>query len=984
MTEGSASPNNVPAQIAPPKPTRVVADAVARDLSLTSSPMLMRKERAGSSLSARPLRSLYNSEEDGDDEEVAEFLRRRRLAEPPRGRAAHFDDLLEETKLLIFSYLFLNPDLFSSAWGVCKSWNRLCRSRALWNRVPSFNPNGSINPFAFRNLGTKNQGTEGTCFKVFHRRSGRLFAMKRARVYPQGEGVPYYMLRELAFLKGLKHPNIASVERISLFDNKLHLFFGYMDKSLFDLINPNNDANGGFPLPSSLTKRFLYQILQGVAFCHQRGVLHRNLKPKHLLIDIPALSESAMRCVNVDEEKTRLGEMLGMDVSGVSKLATDLTASPPRKKCKIGESTRAATASSSRDAAASTSSGEEATINTAVHRKLLESAEQGTVRISDFALVRSTSIPLRSYTAEVVTLWYRSPEVLMGGQYFAAVDIWSVGCVFAEMFLGKPLFPGICEIDQLFQIFFKLGTPDDETWEEFRELPNYKFEFPNWKQRPLKKHINLLEPAGLDLMAKLLHINPSRRITAEDALKHEYFDSVREGSSLASLEATEVRQAERLAQRESLESALPEANRSFDKDFPPEQYPPGRMDLNNLSWAGAGTMDEASCWKYSIELENIISTKERSRKGLEDPVYLVRYYLYLKSLEKEMYPLVNYMGEALTMNKIGKRPTGLVGSGLVTGVARLPGSGPPAAAALASHANVPDAAAGTADQAGQPSTLQADASIHAKLMPHHRSMLVDWLVEVIDVFEMSVRSVFMAVNYTDRYLAINMVERKRFQLLGATCLHIASKCEDVSYIGVDDLVVCADKVYKPEDVLALEEQVLNSLDFRICVPTVVDFLNVFVIRLQYSAEEDAICTVTPRNAAVSPKQEKAMQVSIETHTLARYLAELSLQELSFISRMPSLVAAACLVLAVFNQREHVEWSRVTAVTGYTASELCDCVNQLRVVHVEARFTSQVQVILRRYQRPDNFGVANFNNDRPLEELFGPGHIGPPMRRREGT
>ena len=76
---------------------------------------------------------------------------------------------------------------------------------------------------------------------------------------------------------------------------------------------------------------------------------------------------------------------------------------------------------------------------------MLQAAEYGTIRISDFALVRSTSIPLRNYTTEVVTLWYRSPEVLMGGQYFAAVDVWSVGCVFAEMILGKPLFPGICE-----------------------------------------------------------------------------------------------------------------------------------------------------------------------------------------------------------------------------------------------------------------------------------------------------------------------------------------------------------------------------------------------------------------------------------------------------------------------------------------------------------------------------------------------------------
>ena len=68
-------------------------------------------------------------------------------------------------------------------------------------------------------------------------------------------------------------------------------------------------------------------------------------------------------------------------------------------------------------------------------------------------------------------------------------------------------------------------------------------------------------------------------------------------------------------------------------------------------------------------------------------------------------------------------------------------------------------------------------------------MLVDWLVEVVDVFEMSTRRAFLAVQYVDRYLGTTMMSRSRFQLLGATCLHIASKCEDVSYIGVDDLAV---------------------------------------------------------------------------------------------------------------------------------------------------------------------------------------------------
>lgn len=116
-------------------------------------------------------------------------------------------------------------------------------------------------------------------------------------------------------------------------------------------------------------------------------------------------------------------------------------------------------------------------------------------------------------------------------------------------------------------------------------------------------------------------------------------------------------------------------------------------------------------------------------------------------------------------------------------------------------------------------------------------MLVDWLIEgtsdsfvdgisllssipsVVDVFEMCLRTAFLAVNYTDRFLNIVMVKKTRFQLLGATCLHVASKCEDVSYIGVEDLAMCADNVYTSTEVLKMEEKLLNALNFTLAVPT---------------------------------------------------------------------------------------------------------------------------------------------------------------------
>jgi cyclin-dependent kinase len=79
---------------------------------------------------------------------------------------------------------------------------------------------------------------------------------------------------------------------------------------------------------------------------------------------------------------------------------------------------------------------------------------EGNLKLADFGLARAFGVPLRTYTHEVVTLWYRSPEILLGGrQYSTGVDMWSVGCIFAEMSTRKPLFPGDSEIDEIFKIF---------------------------------------------------------------------------------------------------------------------------------------------------------------------------------------------------------------------------------------------------------------------------------------------------------------------------------------------------------------------------------------------------------------------------------------------------------------------------------------------------------------------------------------------------
>ena len=120
-----------------------------------------------------------------------------------------------------------------------------------------------------------------------------------------------------------------------------------------------------------------------------------------------------------------------------------------------------------------------------VHRDLkpqnLLIDRKGTLKIADFGLARAFCIPLRSYTHEVVTLWYRAPEILLGlRKYGLAVDMWSVGTIFAELVNYNPLWPGDSEIDEIFRIFRTLGTPTETTWPGVSDLPDYKPMFPQW------------------------------------------------------------------------------------------------------------------------------------------------------------------------------------------------------------------------------------------------------------------------------------------------------------------------------------------------------------------------------------------------------------------------------------------------------------------------------------------------------------------------
>lgn len=174
-----------------------------------------------------------------------------------------------------------------------------------------------------------------------------------------------------------------------------------------------------------------------------------------------------------------------------------------------------------------------------VHRDLkpqnLLIDRQGALKIADWGMSKAlagASGP-RPATPDVCTRWYRPPELLLGATaYGPEVDMWSVGCILAEMYRTKPLFCGDSEIGQLMSIFSLLGTPTAETWPGVVRLPHYTGKtFPQWPTpSPVSDALRLACPTlcadGLDLLAKLLVCDPARRLTAKQALSHSFFERV--------------------------------------------------------------------------------------------------------------------------------------------------------------------------------------------------------------------------------------------------------------------------------------------------------------------------------------------------------------------------------------------------------------------------------------------------------------------------
>uniref|UniRef100_A0A4W6F6B5 cyclin-dependent kinase n=1 Tax=Lates calcarifer TaxID=8187 RepID=A0A4W6F6B5_LATCA len=312
------------------------------------------------------------------------------------------------------------------------------------------------------------EGTYATVFKGRSKLTDNLVALKEIRLEHE-EGAPCTAIREVSLLKDLKHANIVTLHDIIHTDKCLTLVFEYLEKDLKQYMD-----DCGSIMSVHNVKIFLFQLLRGLAYCHRRKVLHRDLKPQNLLIN-----------------------------------------------------------------------------------------EKGELKLADFGLARAKSVPTKTYSNEVVTLWYRPPDVLLGStEYSTPIDMWGVGCIFYEMITGRPLFPGSTVEDELHLIFRILGTPTEETWPGITTSEEFKtYNFPRYHAEPLVNHAPRIDNDGHDLLSMLLQVK-----NIADALRHSYFRSLGEQvqtlADTASIFSVKGIQLQRDPGKRS--SVYPESIQSFD------------------------------------------------------------------------------------------------------------------------------------------------------------------------------------------------------------------------------------------------------------------------------------------------------------------------------------------------------------------------------------------------------------------------------------
>ncbi|XP_067841150.1 cyclin-dependent kinase 19 isoform X2 [Heptranchias perlo] len=307
------------------------------------------------------------------------------------------------------------------------------------------------------------RGTYGHVYKA-KRKDGndeKEYALKQI----EGTGISMSACREIALLRELKHPNVIALQKVFLShsDRKVWLLFDYAEHDLWHIIKFHRASKANkkpVQLPRGMVKSLLYQILDGIHYLHANWVLHRDLKPANILV-------------------------------------------------------------------------------------MGEGPERGRVKIADMGFARLFNSPLKPLAdldPVVVTFWYRAPELLLGARHYTkAIDIWAIGCIFAELLTSEPIFHCRQEDiktsnpfhhDQLDRIFSVMGFPADKDWEDIRKMPEYPTLQKDFRRttyanssliKYMEKHKVKPDSKVFLLLQKLLTMDPTKRITSEQALQDPYF-----------------------------------------------------------------------------------------------------------------------------------------------------------------------------------------------------------------------------------------------------------------------------------------------------------------------------------------------------------------------------------------------------------------------------------------------------------------------------
>jgi serine/threonine protein kinase len=316
---------------------------------------------------------------------------------------------------------------------------KLNRTPTLDNPLTRKSRRASLSEIGFGKLETYKkmfdlgEGTYATVYLGESLLTGKLVALKEIRLEHE-EGAPCTAIREVSLLRNLKHANVVTLHDIIYTDRILTLVFEYVEHDLRDYMEEVDTT-----IHINNVKLFLIQLLRGLAYCHQRRVLHRDLKPQNLLIN-----------------------------------------------------------------------------------------NNGELKLADFGLARAQSVPTKTYSNEVVTLWYRPPDVLLGSkEYSSHIDMWGVGCILFEMLTRKAMFPGSTTDEQLNLIFSTLGPPTHEKASSLLETPNFKqLNFrPTNKPKPLTKLSPRIDSQSADLLDKFLKYEGRERISAADAMHHQFLSN---------------------------------------------------------------------------------------------------------------------------------------------------------------------------------------------------------------------------------------------------------------------------------------------------------------------------------------------------------------------------------------------------------------------------------------------------------------------------